>query len=38
MYYNTTKIFGGDTLPCRYMFKGNDKVVIMSGIENLQGF
>ena len=31
--YNTTKIFGGDTLPCRYMFKGNDKVVIMSGIE-----
>ena len=31
--YSTTKLFGGDTLPCRYMFKGNDKVVIMSGIE-----
>ena len=31
--YSTTKLFGGDTLPCRYMFKGNDKVVTMSGIE-----
>ena len=31
--YNTTKIFGGDTLPCRYMFKGNKKIVTMSGIE-----
>lgn len=31
--YNTKKLFGGDTLPTRYMFKGNEKVVIMSGIE-----
>lgn len=31
--YNTTKVFGGDTMPCRYMFKGNEKIVIMSGVE-----
>jgi|TARA_B000000557_G_C20743549_1_gene429680 hypothetical protein len=31
--YSTTKLFGADFQPKRYMYKGNDKVITLGGVE-----